>query len=141
MCLIEAFDKPPLIMVAIISIFAIGILHIVVGFKRPIPDFSTYDLFNIAPIYDSSVDDNCYSKQANIFHTLGGWKQLEWDFYFNRFEYKYYDVTPIKKINSKFFCYNRSKKTYMDLLNNGQIIEKGTECPEGYKKIVEELIH
>ena len=135
MCLIETLDKPSLIIVAEIAIFAIGILHIVVGFKRPVPDFNTYDLFNIAPIYDFSVDYSCYgSKQANTFHVWGGWKKYEYDFYYNRFEYKYYDVTPLKKINGKYFCYRRSSKTYMDLLKNGQIIENGTECPNRYKK-------
>ncbi len=134
MCLIETLNKPRLIFTAIIITFAMGIFHIIVGFMRSVPDFSTYALFNIAPITDFSVGNNCYNKQTNVFHVWGGWNQLEWDFYNNRFERKYYDATPIKIINGKYFCYNRAKKTYMDLLNNGQIISNGTECPEEYKK-------
>ena len=135
MCLIERLNKPPLIMAALVSIFVMCLFHIVIGFMRPVPDFSTYDLFNIAPITDFSVDYNCFNKQRNVFHVWGGWKKYEYDYTESHYEYNFYDKgTEITKINGKYFCYNRATKTYMDLLNNGQIIKNGTECPEEYKK-------
>ena len=103
MCLIETLNKPRLIFTAIIITFAMGIFHIIVGFKRSVPDFSTYDLFNIAPITDFSVGNNCYNKQTNVFHVWGGRKQLEWDFFNNRFEYKYYDASTNKNNKWKIF--------------------------------------
>ena len=42
------------------------------------------------------------------------------------------DATDIKKINGKFFCFRNI--SYKDLLNNGQIIKKGSECPLEYHK-------
>ena len=71
MCLIETLNKPRLIFTAIIITFAMGIFHIIVCFKRSVPDFSTYGLFNIAPITDFSVGNNCYNKQTNFFSCLG----------------------------------------------------------------------
>ena len=66
-------------------------------------DFSTYGLFNIAPITDFSVGNNCYNKQTNVFHVWGGRKQLEWDFFNNRFEYKYYDASTNKNNKWEIF--------------------------------------
>ena len=42
------------------------------------------------------------------------------------------DETDIKKINGKYFCYKHL--SYIDLLNNGQIIKNGSECPSEYPK-------
>ena len=84
MCLIETLNKPRLIFIAIIITFVMGLFHIVIGFMRPVPDFSTYDLFNIAPITDFSVGNNCYNKLTNVFHVWGGWNQEEWNFITNK---------------------------------------------------------
>ena len=42
------------------------------------------------------------------------------------------DPVDITKINGKYFCYKNI--SYIDLLNNGQIIKNGTKCPHEYKK-------
>ena len=42
------------------------------------------------------------------------------------------DETDIKKINGKYFCFKNI--SYRDLLNNGQIVKKGSECPLEYHK-------
>ena len=41
------------------------------------------------------------------------------------------DVKDITKINGYKFCYSK-KKTYLELLNNGQIIKKGESCKPNY---------
>ena len=43
-----------------------------------------------------------------------------------------YDETDIKIINGNYFCYKYI--SYRDLLNNGQIIKKGSKCPSKYPK-------
>ena len=134
MCIIEELNKTALRMVGLIAIFAISILHIVIGFRRSVPDFYTYDLFNLSPIYDFSIDYSCNNKQSKVFHKWGGWKQWEYDSLEKKYEFKFYDMTDIQKVNGKYFCYNEAKLTYMDLLRNGQIIKNGTQCPEEYKK-------
>ena len=48
------------------------------------------------------------------------------------------DETDIKKINGKYFCFKNI--SYRDLLNNGQIVKKGSECPLDIIKIVENWI-
>ena len=58
MCLIETLNKTTFILIGIISVLAIGILHIVIGFKRPLPDFNTYSLFNSSLFYDFSLSNN-----------------------------------------------------------------------------------
>ena len=130
MCLIETLNKTTFILIGIISVLAIGILHIVICFKRPLPDFNTYTLFNSSLFCDFSLsDDICKDKEINIFHTWGGW--LKPPDFWSRF-YTLQDVTDITKINGKYFCYKNI--SYIDLLNNGQIIKNGTQCPEQYKK-------
>ena len=134
MCIIDGLNKSPIRIAGIIAIFTISIVHIAIGFKRSVPDFYTYDLFSLSPIYDFSVDYSCNNKEIKVFHTWGGWKQWEYNWLEFKFEYKYYDKTDIKKVNGKYFCYKKGKLTYLDLLRNGQIIKNGTQCPEGYKK-------
>ena len=133
MCLIKSLNKTSFRFISLISIFAFGILHITIGFKRSVPDFNTYDLFNLSPFYDFYIDFIC-GKQTTTFYTWGGWKKTEFSWIDFKYVTKYYDVTDIKKINGNYFCYKKSTQTYLDLLSNGQIIKKGTECPEKYKK-------
>ena len=130
MSLVERFDNSVLIWFELIIILASGILHIVFGFKRKLPDFNIYDLFNASPLFDFYLSDICNDKSNNVFHTWGGWKRLE--DVGDAYSWFYYDKTNITKINGKYFCYKYI--SYIDLLNNGQIIKNGTECPKEYKK-------
>ena len=134
MCIIEILDKTPLRMAGVIAIFAIGILHIFIGFKRSLPDFYTYELFNISPFYDFAPDYDCNNKNFKVFHTWEGLEMRRYNSTKGCYEYVYADLADIKKINGKYFCYNNVSLTYIELLNNGQIIKHGTECPEGYQK-------
>ena len=132
MCLIETLNKTPIILMGLISIFVIGILHIIIGFLRPLPDFNTYALFNSSLFYDFSLsDDICKDKEINIFHTWGGWKREEKDVD-KTYSWHYYDKTNITKFNENYYCYTFI--SYKDLLNNGQIIKSGTVCPKEYNK-------
>ena len=135
MCLLETLNKTPIILMGLISIFVIGILHIIIGFLRPLPDFNTYALFNSSLFYDFSLsDDICKDKEINIFHTWGGWKRYGSATVgkVTTITVTITDVTDITKINGKYFCHKTI--SYIDLLNNGQIIKNGTQCPEEYKK-------
>ena len=126
MCLIETLNKITFILMGLISIFAIGVLHTVIGFLRPLTDFNTFALFNSSLFYDFSLSDNiCKDKEINVFHTWGGWVQY---IYLKVTFKKINDITDITKINGKYFYYKNIP--YLDLLNNGQIIKNGTECPE-----------
>ena len=114
MCLIETLNKTPIILMGLISIFVIGILHIIIGFLRPLPDFNTYALFNSSLFYDFSLSNNfCKDKEINVFHTWSG----RMEYYFLSDTYTIKDVTDITKINGYYFCYK--KKPYLDLINKG----------------------
>ena len=68
---------------------------------------------------------------ALIFHRWGGRFVREYG-YADPEKRTIYDETDIKKINGKYFCYKHL--SYIDLLNNGQIIKNGSECPSEYPK-------
>ena len=131
MCIIEKFNKDWLIWLEIAVILISCTLHIVFGFLRKMPDFNTYELFNLSPFFDFSLNNNCNNKVNNVFHTWGGWKRKEKDMD-DQYSWHYYDKTNITKFNGNYFCYTFI--SYKDLLNNGQIIENGTECPKEYNK-------
>ena len=132
MCIINKLNKPFLIQMDIITIFAISILHIVISVMRKQPDFNTYELFNSSPFFDFSIGDDCYDKTSIVFHTWGGWKNYEYDDTHKDYRFKTVDLTNITKIHGNYFCYKYI--SYIDLLNNGQIIKQGTECPKEYNK-------
>ena len=46
MCIIEKFDKVPLIWIELIVILISGTSHIILAFTRIMPDFNAYELFN-----------------------------------------------------------------------------------------------
>ena len=120
----------------IIIIFITGLIHVVFGFLLNNYEFSTYQLFDSSPLFDFSISDNCGSNSSIIFHTWKGRfeKYRCYDEEEHSYDtcYKIVDETDIKKINGKYFCYNY--KSYRDLLNSGQIIKKGEECPVEFQK-------
>ena len=130
MCIIEKFDKVPLIWIELIVILISGTSHIILAFTRNMPEFNAYELFNSSPIFDLSLFDFCVGLQTNIFHTWGGWKRYESSS--KDSGWKFYDETNITKING--YCFSYKYKSYISLLNNGQIIKNGTECPKEYNK-------
>ena len=130
MCLIEKINKISLIWIDLIVILISSILHTIFGFIRDLPDFNTYELFNLSPFFDFSLWEYCYSR--NVFHTWGGWKTKEYSPSSESEEWVFYDETNITIINGKAFCYKYI--SYIDLLNNGQIIKNGTDCPKEYNK-------
>ena len=132
MCLIDRFYKAPIIWAEIIIIIIASILHIIFGFIRKGPDFNTYDLFNSSPFFDFSLSNNCSNKSYNIFHTWEGWKKKEYSVAKDKYVWVIHDRTNITKINGNNFCYKFI--SYKDLLNKGQIIKQGTECPIEYNK-------
>ena len=132
MCLIDRFYKAPIIFAEIIVIIIASILHIIFGFMRKGPDFNTYELFNSSPFFDFSLNDNCSDKSYNVFHTWEGWMKKIFSIPKDKYVWVIRDKTNITKINGKYFCYNFI--SYKDLLNNGQIIKQGTECPKEYNK-------
>ena len=132
MCLIEEFNKTILIWIELIMILIVGAAHIIFGFLRKRPDFNTYELFNSSPFFDFSIGDYCYDKTTIVFHTWGGWKNYEYDDTHKDYRFKTVDLTNITKINGNYFCYKYI--SYIDLLNNGQIIKQGAECPKEYNK-------
>ena len=120
----------------IIIIFITGLIHVIFGFLLNNYEFSTYQLFESSPLFDFSISDNCGSNSSIIFHK---WKGIyEEDYCYDEEREKYrkcyikVDKAVIKKINGKYFCYNY--KSYRDLLNSGQIIKKGEECPVEFQK-------
>ena len=130
MCLIEKFSNNFLIWSAIITIFISCFLHTTFGFLRIIPDFHTYEFFNSSPFFDFSLNNSCYNKSHNVFHSWGGWKRIEIDY--SDYIWVYYDKTNITKINGNNFCYKFI--SYKELVKNGQIIKNGKECPKEYNK-------
>ena len=133
MCLIDALNKTALIWIGTILAFSIGIIHIVFGILRPVPYLNTNDFFNLSPFFDFFLsDDECYNSSVNIFHSWGGWNKTVFSFLDNKYITKNNDAADIKKINGKYFCYKNI--SYLSLLNNGQIIKNGAECPKEYKK-------
>ena len=133
MCLIKKFNKVPLIWLEIIVILASSVLHVIIGFKRPLPDFSAYELFNSSPFFAFYLMDICYhGTENNNFHTWGGGSKSEKYYGDDEPHWTICDETNITKINGYDFCY--VSKSYIDLLNNGQIIKNGTECPKKYNK-------
>ena len=131
MCIIDEFNKTILVLIELITVTIIGVSHIVFGFLRKEPDFNTYDLFISSPFFDFSINDDCNNLSINVYHTWGGWKQKERDEEGAEI-WVVYDVTNITKINGKYLCYKYI--SYKDLLNNGQIIKNGKECPNEYNK-------
>ena len=128
MCIINKLNNVHLIRIEIIVIFITSVLHIVFGFVIKLSDFNINELFDSSPFFNFTLQHICSFK--NDFHTWGGWKRKESNG--DSTSWYYFDKTNITIINRRSFCYNY--KSYRDLLNNGQIIKQGTECPKEYNK-------
>ena len=127
MPLIESFNKTPIKLIMSIPTLIIGVLHLTIGFLRKELDFDIYTLFNPSLFYDFSLSDGiCKDKEINVFHTWGGW--IQYIYSAKTMVKTIHDKADITKTNGKYFCYKNIP--YLDLLNNGQIIKNGTECPE-----------
>ena len=112
-----------------------GLVHVVFGFLIKVNEFSIFDLFDLSPIFDFEVGYSCGDKSSLTFHKWGGRKEYKsyYDENFNEVNVvTIHDETDIKIINGNYFCYKRIP--YLDLLNNGQIIKKGSKCPSEYLK-------
>ena len=135
MCLFEKLNNKYLIFVEILAIFSINIVHIVFGFLIKVNYFNINDLLGASPLFDFSIGGSCQDKIAVVFHKWGGRLDYEWTVDENLMPTKkivVVDETDLKKINGYYFCYKNI--SYLELLNNGQIIKKGEECPSGYRK-------
>ena len=135
MCFFEKFNNLYIILPYATLICIISIIHIVFGALIRINKFNTFDLFDSSPLFDFSIDKDCQGKSAVVFHRWGGKKKSKFCIDDNlELSYKIVpdDETDLKKINGNYFCYKHI--SYRDLLNNGQIIKKGGECPTEYNK-------
>ena len=136
MCLIFKNVNPCLILIIGSITAIINILHGIFGFYIKVNYFNISDLFSSSPIFDFSFSEYCEAgKSEIIFHRWEGRKDTAWTLDGNlspKEEIVIVDQTDIKKIYGKNFCYKEI--LYKDLLNNGQIIKKGEDCPSEYKK-------
>ena len=135
MCFIEMIINIAVVIIAFSLLLIIAITHIVFGFLMKANEFNAFDLFDSSPLFDFEVKKDCGEKTALTFHRWGGRNIIETytdsdgD---DREWLKVIDETDIKIINGNYFCYKHI--SYKDLLNNGQIIKNGKECPSKYPK-------
>ena len=133
MCFIEMIINIAVVIIAFSLLLIIAITHIVFGFLMKANEFNAFDLFDSSPLFDFEVKKDCGEKTALTFHRWGGRNIIETytdsdgD---DREWLKVIDETDIKIINGNYFCYKHI--SYKDLLNNGQIIKNGKECPSEY---------
>ena len=137
MCLINRLHTKPLIIIESFIILIKGIVHLVFGFIlkfKKFNEFKVFEIFDSSALFDFSFESICQNKTAVIFHIWAGRIEIihnyEDGYYYDETIIK--DETDIKKINGTYFCYKNI--SYKDLLNNGQIIKKGSECPLEYHK-------
>ena len=135
MCLFERLNKKVLIFFECVIIIIIGLAHSVFGFSIYSNEFDVFSLFDSSPLFDFEIKNDCGDKSSLTFHRWGGRKEYEY-YYDKNSERKVKitinDETDIKIINGKYFCFKNI--TYKDLLNNGQIIKRGSECPSEFPK-------
>ena len=137
MCLIDRLHNRPIMILEGFIIFIFGMVHLIFGLIIKINkynEFEVFDLFDSSPLFNLSLEDICKNKSAVVFHTWRGREVIvhnkDNDYIFDEIVIK--DETDIKKINGKYFCFKNI--SYRDLLNNGQIVKKGSECPLEYHK-------
>ena len=137
MCLIDRLHNRPIMILEGFIIFIFGMVHLIFGLIIKINkynEFKVFDLFDSSPLFNLSLEDICKNKSAVVFHTWRGREEIvhnkDNDYIFDEIVIK--DETDLKIINGKYFCFKNI--SYRDLLNNGQIIKKGLECPLEYHK-------
>ena len=86
------------------------------------------DSLESSPIYNLRIGGSCYDDKSIILHK---WKGIYQNKY-NDDKSKTEGETEIDKINGYYLCYD-TKKSYIELLYNGQIISKNEKCRIGYK--------
>ena len=126
MCFIEMIINIAVVIIAFSLLLIIAIIHIVFGFLMKAKEFNAFDLFDSSPLFDFEVKKDCGDKTALIFHKWGGRNitEIHHDSDGDKYERtKVVDQTDIKIINGNYFCYKHI--SYIDLLNNGQIIKNG----------------
>ena len=139
MCLINKLDNNYIRIISMIIILITGIVHIVFGALLSVDNsVNTLDIFDASPLFDFSISNNCQNKSFIVFHKWGGRKKYEWTLESDMDGYEFnekeiiLDETDLTLINGRYLCYKH--KSYKDLLYNGQIIKKGTECPLNYSQ-------
>ena len=135
MCFIEMIINIVVVIIAFSLLLIIAITHIVFGFLMKAKEFNAFDLFDSSPLFDFEVKKDCGDKTALIFHRWGGRNitEIHHDSDGDKYERtKVVDQTDIKIINGNYFCYKHI--SYIDLLNNRQIIKNGSICPSDYPK-------
>ena len=117
-----------------ILIIALAIIHLVFYFLIEETDFKNIlDTFSSTPLFDFEINSNCGANDNIIFHRWEGRKETTdyWSNGHHRTRTDVVDATDITKINGNKFCYKKMM-TYLELLNNGQIIKKGEICKQDY---------
>ena len=123
-------NKVVFVIIEVALIFIIGIVHVVFRYLIKETEFSVFDLFDSSPLFGFELKNDCGNMSALSLHKFGGILLEEWDIDEKRIHNE--GKTDIKIINGKYFCYKHI--SYIDLLNKGQIIKNGSECPSEYPK-------
>ena len=76
MCLIEKINKISLIWIDLIVILISSILHTIFGFIRDLPDFNTYELFNLSPFFDFFYGNIAIQEMSFILGEAGKQKNI-----------------------------------------------------------------
>ena len=135
MCIFKKLNNKYLVLIEVCIIMIVNLIHTIFGFLIKVTYFNTYDLFGSSPLFDLEINADCGSKSKIVLHQWGGRlkQELYWDdSIFPKTKYVVFDQQDITKLNKYNLCYKHV--SYRDLLYNGQIIKKGSDCPSEYKK-------
>ena len=136
----SAFDEKKISKIVIINcriLLGLAVFHFISLFFIGEPNFNNIlDNYKLSPLFDFETNTKCIITGLTL-HKWGGIKKYEKEYRSGDNGLpEEYEVTTIenevdiKKINGVYFCYKN--KRYIDLLNNGQIIKKGENCPNEY---------
>ena len=105
-------------------------MHFVFYFFFKITNFNDiYESLESYPLFHFRINKkNCGTNEIDeyiTFHELQGIEETVTNGGIK-------DKNKIIKINGNYFCYEK-KKSYRELLNNGQIIKQNENCKQGYK--------
>ena len=136
MCIFNYTNNIFSVISVLVFVLAMGMIHIVGYFYVSERHFDNMiDNLEASPLFNLHLSDTPCSNSKVVFYTWGGRAKRE-TYYDNDFKERVkvtvYDVTDLVKVYGKYFCYDHI--SYRNLLRNGQIIKKGTECPSQYSK-------
>ena len=136
MCIFNYTNNIFSVISVLVFVLAMGIIHVVGYFYVSERHFDNMiDNLEASPLFNLHLSDTPCSNSKVVFYTWGGRAKRE-TYYDNDFKERVkvtvYDVTDLVKVYGKYFCYDHI--SYRNLLRNGQIIKKGTECPSQYSK-------